>query len=306
ADRLNVFLPLLRELTRRRLEAKIRARQSKGTEASYWDGLQASFKILINSFYGYLGAPFNFNDYNAAEAVTLKGQEIVKHVATEIETRGGRVIEIDTDGVYFQPPESVETEEQEKAFVAEVASTLPEGIRLVHDGRYQAMLSVKTKNYVLLGYDGKLIYKGASLRSRADERFGREFISRAVQWLLEGQPQRVAEEYRRLAHAIMGGELPIEHLCRRERITDKSRQPHHPLRELAGRFQVGDYINVYRRRDGSLGLLEEYAGDEDREHYVEKLYKFACRLQELFPDFDRLFPKPQMLIATRDQASLFD
>lgn len=306
SDRLEVFLPLLRELTQRRLEAKIRARQSKGADASYWDGLQASFKILINSFYGYLGSLFNFNDYDAAEAVTLKGQEIVKHIATEIEARGGRVIEIDTDGVYFQPPGGIETEEQEKAFVAEVARTLPEGIRLVHDGRYQAMLSVKTKNYVLLGYDGKLTYKGASLRSRADERFGREFISQAVQWLLEGQPERVAEEYKRVANAILNGQLPIEHLCRRERITEKSHLPHHPLHELAGRFQVGDYINVYRRRDGSLGLLEEYAGDEDREHYVEKLYKFACRLQELFPNFDQLFPKPQTLIATRDQASLFD
>jgi len=306
ADRLNVFLPLLRELTQRRLEAKSRARQSQGATASYWEGLQASFKILINSFYGYLGASFNFNDYNAAEAVTLKGQEIVKHIASEIEARGGKVIEIDTDGVYFQPPAGIESEEQEKAFVAEIARTLPEGIRLVHDGRYQAMLSVKTKNYVLLGYDGKLTYKGASLRSRADERFGREFITQAIQWLLAGQPERVSEEYKRLAHAILNGELPIEHLCRRERITEKSRLSHHPLYELAGRFQVGDYINVYRRKDGSLGLLEEYAGDEDREHYVEKLYKFACRLQELFPDFERLFPKPQTLINAQQQASLFD
>ncbi len=269
-------------------------------------GRNKKLNWIGQSYYGYLGAPFNFNDYDAAEAVTLKGQEIVKQIAAEIEARGGKVIEIDTDGVYFQPPEGIETEEQEQAFIAEVAQTLPEGIRLVHDGRYQAMLSVKTKNYVLLGYDGKLIYKGASLRSRADERFGREFISQAIQWLLQGQPERVAEEYKRLANAILNGELPIEHLCRRERITEKSRQSHHPLYELAKRFQVGDYINVYRRRDGSLGLLEEYAGDEDREHYVEKLYKFACRLEELFPDFDQLFPRPQTLINTRHQASLFD
>ncbi len=306
ADTLNVFLPTLAKLRELRLDAKARAKAAAGLESAYWDGLQGSFKILINSYYGYLGGPFHFNDYDAAEAVTLKGQEIVKQIAAEIEARGGKVIEIDTDGVYFQPPEGVETEEQEQAFIAEVARTLPEGIRLVHDGRYQAMLSVKTKNYVLLGYDGKLIYKGASLRSRADERFGREFISQAIQWLLQGQPERVAEEYKRLANAILNGELPIEHLCRRERITEKSRQSHHPLYELAKRFQVGDYINVYRRKDGSLGLLEEYAGDEDREHYVEKLYKFACRLEELFPDFDRLFPKPQTLINTRNQASLFD
>ncbi len=304
-DTLDVFLPMLEELRKRRLEAKARAKTSQGLESAYWDGLQGSFKILINSFYGYLGAPFHFNDYDAAEAVTLKGQEIVKHIASEIERLGGQVIEIDTDGVYFHPPEGVETEQQEQAFVAEVGKTLPEGIRLVHDGRYKAMLSVKTKNYVLLGYDGSLTFKGASLRSRADERFGREFLNRAIEWLLEGKPERVSEEYIRLARAILNGEVPIEDLCRRERITEKSRQDHHQLRHLAPRFQIGDYIMVYRRTDGALGLLEEYNGDEDREHYVEKLYKFASRLEELFPDFERQFPKPQTLIQAENQPSLF-
>lgn len=304
-DTLNVFLPMLEELRRRRLEAKARAKQTQGLESAYWDGLQNSFKILINSFYGYLGAPFHFNDYDAAEAVTLKGQEIVKQIANEMERLGGQVIEIDTDGVYFQPPEGVETEAQEQAFVAEVGKHLPEGIRLVHDGRYKAMLSIKTKNYVLQGYDGNLTFKGASLRSRADERFGREFLNRAIEWLLEEKLEEVSKEYLRLARALLSGEVPIEDLCRRERITEKSRQNHHPLRNLASRFQIGDYIMVYRRKDGTLGLLEEYAGDEDREHYVEKLYKFASRLEDLFPEFERLFPKPQVLIQTESQPSLF-
>lgn len=306
ADHLDVFLPTLERLRQLRLDAKSRAKKAQGAEAAYWDGLQGSFKILINSYYGYLGAPFNFNDYDAAEAVTLKGQELVKQIAAEIERLGGSVVEIDTDGVYFQPPEHIQTEEEEIAFVEQVGKILPEGIRLAYDGRYKAMLSVKTKNYVLLGYDGKLTFKGASLRSRADEKFGREFLNNAIRWLLEGKPEKVAEEYRRLARAILNGELEIEQLCRRERITDKSKQPHHPLYELAKRFQIGDYIMVYRKQDGSLGLLEEYADDEDREHYVEKLYKFAMRLEPLFPNFEELFPKPQAIIQAERQPSLFD
>lgn len=70
-------------------------------------------------------------------------------------------------------------------------------------------------------------------------------------------------EYRRLARAVLNGEVDIEQLCRRERVTQKSKQDTHPLYPLAKRFQIGDYIMVYRKRDGSLGLLEEYAGDED-------------------------------------------
>ncbi|MCL6536423.1 MAG: DNA polymerase [Armatimonadetes bacterium] len=306
ADHLNVFLPTLGRLRHLRLDAKARAKQTQGAESAYWDGLQNSFKILVNSYYGYLGSPFHFNDYDAAEQVTLTGQELVKQIAAEIERLGGLVVEIDTDGVYFQPPPEVQTEADEIAFVERVGAVLPEGIRLAYDGRYKAMLSLKTKNYVLQGYDGKLTFKGASLRSRADEKFGREFLNSAIQWLLNGEPERVVAEYRRLARAILNGEVDIEQLCRRERVTQKSKQDTHPLYPLARRFQIGDYIMVYRKRDGSLGLLEEYAGDEDREHYVEKLYKFAARLEPLFPDFDAQFPKPQAIIQAEKQPGLFD
>jgi DNA polymerase I len=306
ADHLNVFLPTLERLRRLRLDAKARAKQTQGAESAYWDGLQNSFKILVNSYYGYLGSPFHFNDYDAAEQVTLTGQELVKQIAAEIERQGGMVVEIDTDGVYFQPPPEVQTEADEIAFVERVGAVLPEGIRLAYDGRYKAMLSLKTKNYVLQGYDGKLTFKGASLRSRADEKFGREFLNSAIQWLLNGEPERVVAEYRRLARAILNGEVDIEQLCRRERVTQKSKQDTHPLYPLAKRFQIGDYIMVYRKRDGSLGLLEEYADDEDREHYVDKLYKFAARLEPLFPDFDAQFAKPQAIIQAERQPGLFD
>jgi DNA polymerase I len=306
ADHLNVFLPTLERLRRLRLDAKACAKQTQGAESAYWDGLQNSFKILVNSYYGYLGSPFHFNDYDAAEQVTLTGQELVKQIAAEIERQGGLVVEIDTDGVYFQPPPEVQTEADEIAFVERVGAVLPEGIRLAYDGRYQAMLSLKTKNYVLQGYDGKLTFKGASLRSRADEKFGREFLNSATQWLLNGEPERVVAEYQRLARAILNGEVDIEQLCRRERVTQKSKQDTHPLYTLAKRFQIGDYIMVYRKRDGSLGLLEEYADDEDREHYVDKLYKFAARLEPLFPDFDAQFPKPQAIIQAEKQPGLFD
>jgi len=306
ADHLNVFLPTLERLRRLRLEAKARAKQTHGAESAYWDGLQNSFKILVNSYYGYLGSPYHFNDYDAAEQVTLTGQDLVKQIAAEIERQGGTVVEIDTDGVYFQPPSEVQTEADEIAFVERVGGVLPEGIRLAYDGRYKAMLSLKTKNYVLQGYDGKLTFKGASLRSRADEKFGREFLNSATQWLLNGEPERVVAEYRRLARAILNGEVDIEQLCRRERVTAKSKQHTHPLYPLARRFQIGDYLMVYRRRDGSLGLLEEYADDEDREHYVDKLYKFAARLEPLFADFDARFPKPQAIIESERQPGLFD
>jgi len=43
----------------------------------------------------------------------------------------------------------------------------------------------------------------------------------------------------------------------------------------------------------SLARLAEYAGDEDRGRYAEKLYRFAARLREAIgAQFDELFPRP--------------
>ncbi len=296
SDHLDVFLPMLGELTRRRLDAKSRSRSEvMASDRNRWDGIQASFKILINSFYGYLGAPFHFNDHRAAARVTTKGQELVKRLAAELERTGSEVIEIDTDGVYFVGPESLSSEADEQAYVAEVGRVLPAGIRLAHDGRYAAMLSLKVKNYVLEDYHGRRIFKGASLRSRSDEGFGRKFMEIAVDAILRGEPERLAAVYRDTQEALLSGNVSIDDLCRRERVTEKTlaSPQRRKSRDAARGAAVGDTITVYHRSDGTLGLRDAYANDEDRWHYVEKLHKFASRFEEVLgADFAIACPKP--------------
>lgn len=295
SDTLDVFLPALEELTRRRFAAKRRSRETEGREHSYWDGMQNAFKILINSFYGYLGGPFNFNDYDAAARVTTTGQSLVKMIVEQLERTGSVVVEIDTDGVYFKPPPGVDTEASEIAYVEQIAECLPEGIRLAHDGRYRAMISLKMKNYVLEGYDGAKVFRGSALRSRADERFGLAFIWSAADALLHSDKQKAASLYADLAKKIGAGQLDVAEFARRERITEKTFTAASKKRvaQAAGGAKVGEYVSVYQRNDGSIALIEDYKNDEDREYLLGKLYKFACRLREAFGDeFDVLFPKP--------------
>jgi hypothetical protein len=180
-------------------------------------------------------------------------------------------------------------------YVQTVGAALPDGIRLAHDGRYRAMVSLKVKNYVLVGYDGRKTYKGASLRSRAEERFGREFIARALDLLMEDRREELRDLYTSLAAQIRDGGLPLEQLTRRERVTGKTfrSEAKRRSREVARGRVVGDLMLVYQKADGSLGLAEEYAGDEDRFHLQEKLYKFACRLEPVLGDeFETLCPRP--------------
>lgn len=313
SDVLGVFVPALKELTRRRFEGKRRAKETQGREHAYWDGLQSSFKILINSFYGYLGGPFNFNDYSAAAQVTTTGQQVVKQIVDELERRGGLVVEIDTDGVYFQPPPEVDSEPKEVELVEGVGAELPEGIRLAHDGRYKAMISLKMKNYVLLDYDSKMTFRGSSLRSRADEPFGLDFIGEAARMLVTGRRSEVRGLYDSIARSISAGDMPLEKFARRERITEKtfSSAGKQRVARAAGHARIGEYVTIYQRGDGSIALAEDYDCDEDRDYLLDKLYKFACRLREAFGDeFDALFPRPsdktRLEAAGQQTLGLFD
>src|SRR6185312_12520208 len=84
-------------------------------------------------------------------------------------------------------------------------------------------------------------------------------------------------------------------LARRERVTEKTFQSEQKKRaaKIAEGVQVGEYVRVYEKADGSLGRLADYANDENTKYYMDKLYKFARRLEEAFGGaFDRYIPKP--------------
>ena len=315
SDHLGVFLPLLAELTRRRLDAKQRMRAAHGAgaiphahdggrggargalaERTYWDAIQGSFKILINSFFGYLGyGRANFNDYEASRQITTTGQRLIKQVLKWLEARGCQVIEVDTDGVYFVPPPEVRDEAAEEALIEAVGSRLPAGIRLAHDGRYLGMLSLKQKTYVLVTYDRALVTTGSSLRSRRDEPYLRRFAEDATLALIDGSLDDVSELYIQAAEIIRAGELGVEDFARRESITRRTFE-NPSLRRLAQAARgasIGQQITVYQRRDGSLAPTGAYADDEDRDYLLRRLHDMARRFAVLCPDkaeFDRLFP----------------
>jgi DNA polymerase elongation subunit (family B) len=297
SDHLGVFLPMLRVLTERRLEAKRGEQRSAGAERARFRGVQSSFKVLINSFYGYLGYGRGyFNDFDAAEAVTVRGQGIVQQTVAELEQRGALAIEVDTDGVFFQPAAEKSTLEEELALVDEVSATLGPGIRLAHDGRYRGMLSLKLKNYALLEYDGRVLLKGSSLRSRREEPFLRRFVRDAVPRFLEpARHGELRDFYLDIAERVMRGELPLDDFCRTETVTDQTFHSgsNRRLAEAIGDERIGERILVYQRADGSLARASSYQGDEDRSYLLRRLRDMAERFRPLFDsdlEFEHTFP----------------
>jgi DNA polymerase elongation subunit (family B) len=302
-DTLGVFLPALNGLTERRVQAKkLAAMEADPAKAQYLDGLQSSFKVLINSFYGYLAGPFPWNDSDAAGRVTSLGRDTVLAIADKLTDDGSEVIEVDTDGVYFVPPPTVIGEAAERAYVQKIGEILPKGVRLAFDGRYLRMLSIKTKNYVLETYDGKRLLKGASLRSRSDEMFGRRFLESAVGFLLKGHPEKASELYREIAESISAGNVGVQDISRRERVTSKTftSGQRRKLADAAVGVSIGEHVHVYSRSDGTLGVITEGETPDfkpDTRLYLDKLYRFAGRLEAAIgPGFSSLFPSPAELL----------
>lgn len=299
-DTLHAFPVLLRELTTRRITAKGKARATSGEEHAVWDGLQGSFKVLINSFYGYLGFSGGlFNDFDVAERVTLEGQRLIQNVVAELHANGARPIEVDTDGVFFTPPPNVVSEEDEERFVLDIGNaSMPAGIRLAHDGRYHRMLSLKLKTYALLDYDGSLTLKGSALRSRRMERCFLRFIRDAARDFLTSNLDEVRERYFQLAAGIQTHTIPPDDISQwtmlNRNTVEKQPRLAQVLHDNPNRWRFGERIQLYERQDGSLAFIEDYAQDENTNVLLRKLNDTATRFAEAFPntaEFEAFFPR---------------
>ncbi|MFZ4619996.1 MAG: DNA polymerase domain-containing protein [Bacteroidota bacterium] len=221
-DELNVFQSAIRYLTTLRLDTKQLMRSTVlEQDRTRLDAMQSSFKILINSFYGYLGYGKGlFNDYRQADVITTTGQELLRQLIKEIEIHNGTVIEVDTDGIYFIPPDNVNGEESERKFVDHLSSELPDGINLGFSGRYLKIMSYKKKNYALLHYDQRISIKGSSLISRSIERFGRNYLQQCIECLLNERFQDLHILYTELEKTIREHGWDIVDFSRTETLKD--------------------------------------------------------------------------------------
>ena len=76
--------------------------------------------------------------------------------------------------------------------LAEIAATMPAGIKLEIDGNYPAMFCYKMKNYVLLDDTGEMTIRGSGLKSRGLERFQRRFMEDMFLLLMTRSARRIA------------------------------------------------------------------------------------------------------------------
>ncbi|HWA10786.1 MAG TPA: DNA polymerase domain-containing protein [Opitutaceae bacterium] len=293
-DPLGVFIPLLTKLREYRLRLKLLARNAPTEEErAEAQARQSSFKILINSFYGYLGfSGARFGDGELAAEVTRRGRELLQTLIDEFARHGCTILEADTDGIYLSSERYFADPD---ALLALVAAILPPGIELEYDGRYEAMFCYKAKNYAL--YDGKKItLRGSALRSRGIEPYLKRLSDQLIHFLVGSSPDSpvpLVEDYRtRLGQRA----VPVAEIAKSEtlgqnpdayeRFIAEGGKPRRAAAEaalqLTPRPRMGDRVSYYIiakakgrtsdwQRARAVALYDAAGAPYDPDYYTDKL-----------------------------------
>ena len=192
------LLKLLQYFKDERINAK---NKFKETGYKYWDDLQNSFKILINSLFGYLGAGYLlFNYPEGAAEVTRRGREIIRKtilwstgytIKKDIkktrnkgkdneeneyhwvldekveEGKGYQLINCDTDSITYTSGIKPSKDEFKNEII-EINGLLPPTIIFEDDGVFDKVIVSKAKNYIMKKGD-ELKVKGSSFKSSNKE-----------------------------------------------------------------------------------------------------------------------------------------
>ncbi len=315
SDHLGVFGELLRDLRDYRVALKeCMAASASQAERAHFQACQHAFKLLINSFYGYLGfGPGHWNDFTAADGVTAAGRSIVSALVEGLSARGATVVEVDTDGVYFVPPADARDDAGEARLVAELQAILGPGIQLELDSRYEAMFSYRRKNYALLAASGRLILRGSGLRSRGLEPFQRLLMQELLRLLLTGERGAIPGLVRLWTSDFVARRVPVRLFARNDTLHDSletyCEQRARGLRDPAAAYELalrdgreyrpGDQVSYYvtgRGRDVTVSeaakLARDWspaAPDENTDYYVNRTEELWKRFRP-FVELDGLRP----------------
>lgn len=204
------MLQILEYFRDERLKNKKLAAQTK---EQYFDDLQNSQKIAINSMYGFLGAGYLLYNYpEGAADVTKRGREIlckavewatghtlqktVKKIVNQgsedeeiryewtigekvSKGKGYVLVNADTDSISYTDGNVCSSDDFKKE-IEEINSLYPKMISWADDGIFSVFCVIRAKNYIMVK-DGKTKVKGASLTDQKKEYALQMFIKKIIE-----------------------------------------------------------------------------------------------------------------------------
>lgn len=229
-----------------------------------------------------------------------------------------KLVGCDTDSIKFcHQDNSPMTEEEMDLILKEMNDATPSGINLEKDGYYEKFLVIKSKNYVT--FDGKkLKYKGSSILDSKKEIALLELMKKLIDLLLDDKPieelVRVYDTYckeaksptnikRWLAKKTITGKVLNPERMNERKVLDAANDA--IKNHVISGIQEGDKVYLYqsisgKKQDSAKGELvflkngepkmidncilrfgDLYNQDHDVWHYVERVYKTLCILENV-------------------------
>jgi DNA polymerase I len=255
--------------------------------------------------------------------VTQIGRDLLKKMIEWLNAHGARVIEVDTDGIYFVPPSPVASgadagrghaEHQAgstrpatpiERLQKDLAKELPPGIDVEIDEQFDAMFSYKAKNYALLTKDGDVIIKGGALKSRGLEKFQRVFLEEMIKLIMQEKPEAIGDLRDDFERKIRNREWKIDMLMKTDTLQDsldkyrskiagsaRNRAAAYELALASGRnYKPGDQISYYIKATPKKVPAYEaakLASEFDPRNRDENVDYYVAKLDDLVKKFSSL------------------
>jgi DNA polymerase, archaea type len=273
------FLNMVKSFTKTRLFYKSKLKE---TGDKKFDALQGAFKILINSAYGFMGAPgLAFNSPSNAAFITQKGREILTEALQWAEKKGFTIVNCDTDSIAYAKKTEHGwwdfSQEEREDLIKDLNGLYPEKISFEDDGYYKTVVVLKAKNYVL--WDGKKIKtKGSALKATTKEPALRDLIDDIIDSMIKTDEVNLSGIYGKYVNEALNVK-DIKRWASRKSITDAILNPERTNEKkvadaLNGQeFQAGDRRYFYFKPDGTLSVVENFDGNYDQYKLIEKIWK---------------------------------
>ncbi len=286
------FIPkVLEGLYNERSRMKALLKELEGEEKERLSRKVYAYKVLINSFYGYLGyARSRWYCFECAESVAAWGREIIKMAEEYAEKKGFKVLYIDTDSLFLLY--KGKSKEDVLAFLNEINELLPGKITLDLEGFYERALFVSKrsegkgakKKYALLDEKGNIKIRGFELVRRDWSEVAKEVQEKVLEVLLrEGDRDKAVSIVREYIEKVRRHQLPLEKFVIYSRLNKNPDEYEVISPELSAALKlakakgikpragmvVGFVIGKKGRSVSEKAVPAELATDYDEEYYIQ-------------------------------------
>lgn len=206
--------------------------------ASMYDKKQLPIKILNNSAFGSISAPYIFpwGDIDIGEQITCTGRQYLRLMITFFMERGYKPLVLDTDGVNFSCPEDVESRkyvgrglhrfvkkdvvyEGIDADVAEYNERYMFGaMGLDVDDIMEATVNFSRKNYAILKPGGKVKFTGNTIKGKTIPKYIEKFLAKGIRLLLDGKGKEFVDFYYEYLEKIYNKQVPLVDIANKSKV----------------------------------------------------------------------------------------